>query len=136
MSARSRSRSISRSSCARSWPSPKDSRPAAFFFPLRDRTIRAEMERTRTASNGNGSKRASTTHDGRTRPIATGSPRDRSDQVLTSREARQFLKIGRTKLHELTQKQIIPAYRIGVGRTSALRYLREDLLEWLVRQRV
>jgi len=58
------------------------------------------------------------------------------DQVLTSREARQLLKIGRTKLHELTHRQIIPAYRIGTGRTSSLRYLRSDLLGWLVRQRV
>jgi hypothetical protein len=58
------------------------------------------------------------------------------DQVLTSREARQFLKIGRTKLHELTHRQFIPAYRIGTGRTSSLRYLRSDLIGWLVRQRV
>ena len=58
------------------------------------------------------------------------------DQVLTSREARQFLRIGRTKLHELTHRQVIPAYRIGTGRTSSLRYLKSDLLGWLVRQRV
>jgi hypothetical protein len=58
------------------------------------------------------------------------------DQILTSREAREFLKIGRTKLHELTRRQLIPAYRIGTGRTSALRYLRSDLLGWLVRQKV
>jgi hypothetical protein len=58
------------------------------------------------------------------------------DQILTSREARQFLKIGRTKLHELTHRQVIPAYRIGTGRTSSLRYLKSDLLGWLVRQRV
>jgi hypothetical protein len=65
-------------------------------------------------------------------PIPVGG----SDQVLTSREAREFLKIGRTKLHELTQRQMIPAYRIGSGRTSSLRYLRSDLLGWLFRQRV
>jgi excisionase family DNA binding protein len=59
-----------------------------------------------------------------------------ADQVLTSREARQFLRIGRTKLHELTRRQHIPAYRIGRGRTSALRYLRSDLLGWLVRQKI
>jgi len=58
------------------------------------------------------------------------------EQVLTSREARQFLRIGRTKLHELTQTQVLPAYRIGSGRTSALRYLKSDLIGWLVRQRV
>jgi hypothetical protein len=75
-------------------------------------------------------------------PQETGGARDaRSqpsgvDQVLTSREARQFLRIGRTKLFELTQRQVIPAYRIGTGRTSSLRYLKSDLLGWLVRQRV
>lgn len=58
------------------------------------------------------------------------------EQILTSREARAFLRIGRTKLHEMTRRQIIPAYRIGEGRTSSLRYLRSDLLGWLVRQRV
>jgi len=58
------------------------------------------------------------------------------DQVLTSREAREMLRIGRTKLHELTRRQEIPAYRIGSGRTSGLRYLRGDLLDWLCRQRV
>lgn len=57
-------------------------------------------------------------------------------QVLTSREAREMLKIGRTKLHELTRRQEIPAYRIGAGKTSGLRYLRDDLLEWLYRQRI
>ena len=58
------------------------------------------------------------------------------DEILTSREARRFLKIGRTKLHELTQRQVIPAYRIGSGPTSSLRYLRSDLLAWLYRQRI
>ena len=57
-------------------------------------------------------------------------------EVLTSREAREFLRIGRTKLHELTHRQVIPAYRIGTGRTSGLRYLRADLLGWLYRQRI
>jgi len=59
-----------------------------------------------------------------------------AERILTSREARTFLRIGRTKLHELTRRQVIPAYRIGEGKTSSLRYLRSDLLGWLVRQRV
>jgi Helix-turn-helix domain len=94
------------------------------------------MDRTRVVTNGNGTKRASTVHRGRSRRAPQGPPRDAADQVLTSREAREYLRIGRTKLHELTQRQIVPAYRIGRGRTSALRYLKRDLLEWLVRQRV
>lgn len=61
---------------------------------------------------------------------------DAANQILTSREAREMLKIGRTKLHELTRRQEIPAYRIGSGKTSGLRYLRSDLLRWLYEQRV
>jgi len=94
------------------------------------------MERTRVVTNGNGTKRASTVRGSRPGRNTAPPARDEADQVLTSRGAREFLKIGRTKLHELTQRQIIPAYRIGNGRTSALRYLRGDLLAWLVSQRV
>jgi hypothetical protein len=47
-----------------------------------------------------------------------------------------MLKIGRTKLHELTRRQEIPAYRIGSGKTSGLRYLRGDLIRWLYKQKV
>jgi len=73
---------------------------------------------------------------GRERSGGTAPAPDGGVQILTSREARAFLRIGRTKLHELTRRQVIPAYRIGEGRTSSLRYLRSDLLGWLVRQRV
>jgi len=59
-----------------------------------------------------------------------------SDVILTSREARLLLKIGKTKLHDLTRRRLIPAYRIGAGKTSGLRYCRSDLLAWLYRQRV
>jgi hypothetical protein len=72
-------------------------------------------------------------------PWRNGAPppaAESAEQILTSREARAFLRIGRTKLHELTRRQVIPAYRIGEGRTSSLRYLRSDLFGWLVRQRV
>ena len=68
---------------------------------------------------------------GRRDPVAAG-----PDEILTSREARLLLKIGRTKLHELTHRQVIPAYRVGTGRTSGLRYRRNDLLQWLYNQRV
>ena len=60
----------------------------------------------------------------------------RRDEILTSREAQEFLKIGRTKLWELTRKNLIPAYRIGTGRTSSLRYKRSELIAWLDRNRV
>jgi len=59
-----------------------------------------------------------------------------SDEILTSEEARQFLKIGRTKLWELTHSNEIPAYRVGSGERSALRYKRSELIEWLDRHRV
>jgi excisionase family DNA binding protein len=58
------------------------------------------------------------------------------DEILTSREAMALLKIGRTKLWELTRDNVIPAYRVGSGRNSALRYKRSDLLAWLERNRV
>ena len=59
-----------------------------------------------------------------------------AEEIMTSREARALLKIGRTKLHELTRKQAIPAFRIGAGKTSSLRYRRSDLLEWLYSQKI
>lgn len=58
------------------------------------------------------------------------------DEILTSREARELLKIGRTKLWELTRENAIPAYRIGDGRTSSLRYRRSELLAFLDQNRI
>ncbi|MBZ5638234.1 MAG: helix-turn-helix domain-containing protein [Acidobacteriia bacterium] len=57
------------------------------------------------------------------------------EEILTSREARGLLKIGRTKLWELTATESIPAYRLGEGKTAALRYKRSDLMNWLERHR-
>lgn len=74
----------------------------------------------------------------RRRSGTEGEPRSalEPEVILTSREARLLLKIGKTKLHDLTRRRLIPAYRIGAGKTSGLRYCRSDLLEWLYRQRV
>ncbi|MBW2397373.1 MAG: helix-turn-helix domain-containing protein [Deltaproteobacteria bacterium] len=58
------------------------------------------------------------------------------DEILTSREAMGLLKIGRTKLWELTRDNVIPAYRVGNGKSSALRFKRVDLLAWLERNRI
>ena len=58
------------------------------------------------------------------------------EDILTSREAQQFLKIGRTKLWELTKRAQLPAYRVGTGRTSSLRYKRTELLRWLEQNKV
>ena len=58
------------------------------------------------------------------------------DEILTSEEARRLLKIGRTKLWDLTKKNLIPAYRVGEGRTSGLRYKRSELLSWLENNRI
>ncbi len=60
----------------------------------------------------------------------------RMNILLTSREAAQLLRIGRTKLWELTRSGEIPAYRVGSGRTSPLRYKRQELLRWLTAHRV
>jgi excisionase family DNA binding protein len=58
------------------------------------------------------------------------------DEILTSQEARELLKIGRTKLWELTRKNLIPAYRVGTGRSSSLRYKRSELMRWLEQNRI
>jgi excisionase family DNA binding protein len=58
------------------------------------------------------------------------------EEILTSREARELLKIGRTKLWELTRSSIIPAYRTGKGRTASLRYKRSELMAWLDNNRI
>ena len=55
---------------------------------------------------------------------------------LTSREAAALLRIGRTKLWELTRTGEIPAYRVGSGRTSPLRYKRVELLQWMEANRI
>jgi predicted DNA-binding transcriptional regulator AlpA len=54
-----------------------------------------------------------------------------TDVFLTSMEAREFLKIGRTKLWHLTKEKEFPVYRIGPGKTSSLRYKKSDLIKWL-----
>jgi excisionase family DNA binding protein len=58
------------------------------------------------------------------------------EEILTSREARELLKIGRTKLWELTRKSVLPAYRLGQGKTSGLRYKRSELIAWLEGHRI
>ncbi len=58
------------------------------------------------------------------------------EEILTSREARELLKIGRTKLWELTRENEIPAYRVGTGKTAGLRYKRTELLDWLTRNQI
>jgi excisionase family DNA binding protein len=58
------------------------------------------------------------------------------DEILTSREAQELLKIGRTKLWELTKKNLIPAYRLGDGTRSSLRFKRSELIAWLEQNRV
>ena len=54
----------------------------------------------------------------------------------SSRVAQRLLKIGRTKLWDLTKRNLIPAYRVGEGRTSGLRYKRSELLRWLENNRI
>ncbi len=63
-------------------------------------------------------------------------PNEPRGEILTSREAMDLLKIGRTKLWELMRDNSLPAYRVGNGRTSGLRFKRTDLIAWLERNRV
>jgi predicted DNA-binding transcriptional regulator AlpA len=57
-------------------------------------------------------------------------------ELLTTSQVLALLQIGRTKLWELVRAQAFPAYRIGEGRNSSLRYRRNDVLGWLERNRV
>jgi len=67
----------------------------------------------------------------------SGSPQAlNNDELLTSREVQELLKIGRTKLWELTRENLIPAYRVGKGKKSSLRYKRSELLAWLDQNRI
>lgn len=59
-----------------------------------------------------------------------------AEEILTTREAQSLLKIGRTTLWELTRKNVIPAYRVGNGKRSSLRYKRSELLSWLDQNRI
>ena len=58
------------------------------------------------------------------------------DEILTSQQVREFLKIGKTKLWELTKKKRIPAYRVGEGRNAKLRYKKSEILDWLYNNKV
>ncbi len=58
------------------------------------------------------------------------------DEIMTGQEARDFLKISRSTLWKLTKEDRIPAYRVGIGKNSDLRYKKQDLVEWLERNRV
>jgi len=58
------------------------------------------------------------------------------EEILTGQEARDLLKISRSTLWKLTKENEIPAYRVGTGRTSNLRYKRSELLQWLETNRV
>lgn len=60
----------------------------------------------------------------------------RNEEILTSAEARQYLKIGRTKLWQLTRDRIIPSYRLGNSPNASLRYKRSELLRWLEKNRL
>ena len=71
-----------------------------------------------------------------TDPSQADSRSQRPEEILTSREAQELLKIGRTKLWELTRKSLIPAYRLGSGKRSGIRYKRSEILAWLDRNRI
>jgi len=67
---------------------------------------------------------------------ASDRPLSPREEILTSREARELLKIGRTKLWQLTRENVIPAYRVGMGKKASLRYKRSELLAWLDQNRI
>lgn len=58
------------------------------------------------------------------------------DEILTGQEARELLKISRSTLWKLTKENEIPAYRVGNGKTSNLRYKKSELIAWLNSNRI
>ena len=60
----------------------------------------------------------------------------RDDEILTAQEARDLLKISRSTLWKLTREEQVPAYRVGNGKTSNLRYKKSEILSWLNSNRV
>ena len=60
----------------------------------------------------------------------------KEDEIMTGQEAREFLKISRSTLWKLTKENRVPAYRVGIGKNSDLRYKKSDLVEWLEKNRV
>ena len=56
--------------------------------------------------------------------------------LLTTAQVLELLQIGRTKLWELVRAGAFPAYRIGNGHNSGLRYRRDEVMGWLERRRI
>src|SRR5262245_30228091 len=67
---------------------------------------------------------------------ATRNPGVADLELLTTEQVLSLLQIGRTKLWALVREEAFPAFRIGEGRNSRLRYRRTDVLQWLERHRV
>ncbi len=58
------------------------------------------------------------------------------EDLMTTAQVLKFLQIGRTKLWGLVRTGSISAYRIGDGPNGSLRYQREEIVNWLEKQRV
>ena len=58
------------------------------------------------------------------------------DVILTTAQVLDFLQIGRTKLWGLVRDGDLPAFRIGDGPNSPLRFRRRDVVCWLEKRRV
>ena len=52
------------------------------------------------------------------------------DEILTSREAAEFLKISVLTLHKALKSQDLPSHKLG----RKYVFLRSEILEWLKRQ--
>lgn len=62
-----------------------------------------------------------------TGPVTTGW----DDELLTTRELMAMLKLSRTRVWELVQKEELPAFKLG----GDYRYRRSEVLAWLERYR-
>jgi predicted DNA-binding transcriptional regulator AlpA len=57
-------------------------------------------------------------------------------ELLTTAQVLELLQIGRTKLWDLVRAGAFPAFRLGEGPNSSLRYRRDDVFGWLECNRV
>ena len=58
--------------------------------------------------------------------------RDSTDEILTIKEASQFLKIGKTTLYKLARNGEIPARKVG----REWRFVKSELIKWLKEKQI
>jgi len=66
-------------------------------------------------------------------PIKPISERNVDEELLSAKEAADYLRVSRTTLHRWTRREGLPC--IQIGRYGRMRFLKQDLLEFLEKHR-